>query len=173
MDTSPPRETAASGLVPVAVHDAVLAENSNLKHNLTVARATIATHNKLGKFASGVGWFAVALPIAAVVVHCGWFVFIRGVAWGEAARRNAEREATAYVTRMRGAAPLGIACVRGGIGDFGSMNCVARMRDARITVTLNCDDDDPVTNDGCEGMVADDSTAKPVEMVPFADAGRR
>lgn len=153
MDTSPPRETAASGLVPVAIHDAVLAENSNLKHNLTVARATIATHDKLGKFASGVGWFAVALPIALFVGHCAWFVFVRGVAWGEPARRNAEREAAAFVTRMHGTVPAGVVCDDTDTNGSGVLHCIARIVESnppvQRVVEVECDDDDPVANNGC------------------------
>ncbi len=138
-ETSAYREKPAH--VPIAEYERVVAENNNLRGELATAKKGVARRETLTAFARGVGRLAVTVPVAAIVVYAVWFCTLRGTAWGERARRNAEREATAYATRLYGAAPLGVVCR----GD----TCYARFDDSIGTVKLYCDDDDPIANDGC------------------------
>ena len=128
----------------------MVAENSNLRGELAAAKKGVARRATLTAFARGVGWFAVTVTIAAIVLYAGWFCTLRGTAWGERARRNAEREATAYATRVYGTPPLAVACSSAESGALeGELRCVVRYNAPIGTVEVRCDDDDPITNDGC------------------------
>lgn len=124
----------------------MVAENKSLRSELATAKKGVARRETLTAFARGVGWFAVTVTIAAIVVYGVWFCTLRGTAWGENARRNAEREATAYATRVYGTAPLGVACRD---ANEGEQRCVVRYNAPVGTVEIRCDDDDPIANDGC------------------------
>ncbi len=54
--------------VPVAEYERVVAENNNLRGELAAAKKGVARRETLTAFARGVGWFAVAVPVAAIVV---------------------------------------------------------------------------------------------------------
>lgn len=142
-------ETAYSeGCIARADHEAVIAENQSLRQELEAARERIASSRRetLHAFGRGVGWFALTLAVGLPLVFVVWFSIFRGMAWGDRARRNAEREATVYVTRLHGA-PLGVAC-----GHFveGDLRCAARLPGWNHLIVLTCDDDEPSANDGCE-----------------------
>ena len=127
--------------VPVEEYERVVAENKGLRSELAAAKKSVSRRETLSAFARGVGWFAVTVPVAAIVVYAVWFCTLRGTAWGENARRNAEREATAYATRVYGTPPLAVACR----GD----RCIVRLSAPLGMAELRCDDDDPIANDGC------------------------
>jgi hypothetical protein len=143
-ETSAYREKPAH--VPIAEYERVVAENNNLRGELATAKKGAVRRETLTAFARGVGWFAVTVPIAAIVVYAVWFCTLRGTAWGENARRNAEREATAYATRVYGTAPLGVVCSD---ANEGEQRCAVRYNAPVGTVEIRCDDDDPIANDGC------------------------
>lgn len=145
-ETSAYREKPAH--VPIAEYERVVAENNNLRGELATAKKGVARRGTLTAFARGVGWFAVTVTIAAIVVYAVWFCTLRGTAWGENARRNAEREATAYATRVYGSPPLGVACGKPEGWD-GELRCAVRYNAPVGTVEMRCDDDDPIANDGC------------------------
>ena len=165
--TTPHRETAHPDTVPVADYERVVAENDALRTELAAARKATDLRKTFGEFSRGIAWFAVALVVTLGLGYGVWFVAFRGEAWGEKARQNAEREAAAYVARRYGVPPAGVVCA----GDDDPLPCVVRTADPRVVLELRCDDDDPVTNDGCEPVSTGDGV-KPIEMVPFVDAGR-
>lgn len=147
MTTEPFREKPSH--VPVADYDRVCAENAALRVEVRTLTRSRNRRETLGKVARGLAWFTVTVPVAALIVYGVWFVCVRGVAWGERARRNAEREATAYVTRTRGVSPLSVVCDDAQTHHGpGTALCNALMPD-RSVVEVECDDDDPVANDGC------------------------
>ena len=97
----------------------------------------------------GLGWFAATVSTLFVVGYLSWFIFIRGEAYGEAARHNSEREATAFATRVLGpGVQFRVVCSEYSFVED-SQNCVV-IREGKNPFTLHCDDDDSVTNDGCK-----------------------
>jgi hypothetical protein len=158
--------------VPAADYDRVVVENQKLRSGLTDAQKSQSRAETLGKIARGIGWFAATVPIVSIVVFAFWFACIRGAAWGERARLNAEREAVAFATRVAGSAPDSVAC-----GDestaYGTKRCVALYRRLGYPITVQCDDDEPITNDGCDVVyAAGGAWEKPIMMVPFNGGAR-
>lgn len=170
--SEPFREKPAN--VPAADYDRVVEENQKLRNDIAAAQKYQSRAETLGKVARGIGWFAATVPITSIVVFVFWFACIRGAAWGERARLNAEREATTYATRVIGASPAGVVCDDED-ADIGVKHCVVVYRNLREPIVLRCDDDEPIANDGCVRVYdasGDGTRDKPIQMIPL-DGGAR
>lgn len=100
------------------------------------------------------GWLVSTLAIIAATLFVGHFVatrtVFRGSVWGVAARRNSEREALRWGKAMwPNLTPAEVYCTPDGIpGPVNEENCY--VTDPGHTIwKIVCDDDEPVTNDGC------------------------
>lgn len=101
------------------------------------------------------GWLVSSLAIIAAILFVGHFVVtrtvFRGSVLGAAARRNSEREALRWGKAMwPNLTPAEVYCTPDGIpGPVNEENCY--VTDPGHTIwRIVCDDDDPVTNDGCD-----------------------
>jgi len=94
-------------------------------------------------------WTAVTASVGGLCWGF-WWLALRGGAEGERARHNAEVEAVRYLTRTRGVAPSGVACIdepEDGMMRY-DMTCTVNPP-TMLVKTLHCDSDEPFRNDGC------------------------
>lgn len=139
-----------------------------------------------GGFREGVwsGWrnlghVVTTLAIIAAIIGGGYFAatrtVFRGSAWGVAARRNSEREALRWGKVMwPNLQPAEVYCTPDGRPGLGvDENCY--VTDPSHTIwRIVCDDDDPVTNDGCnatEVARVNVLPTAPIAMVPLPGHG--
>jgi hypothetical protein len=91
---------------------------------------------------------AWAFAVVAVLGGTARLCFL-GSAWGEHARRLAEREAVAYVRATTPTARVVLVACRPSHRNFGTdMRCIVTLDGVRGG-DLSCDDDEPGYNDGC------------------------
>lgn len=123
-------------------------EYEDIRKLLEQEKTKVKALNVGGHIMRGVGWFAATVSVLYVIGMLFWFAAIRGTAYGEAARHNSEREATNFATRVLGPnVQFRVVCSEYSI-DGNVQNCLVT-REGKNPFNLHCDDDDPVTNDGC------------------------
>lgn len=123
-------------------------DEGSLRARLAKAEANIAALQSPMRRAAWAGWrwlgwallvclgLALASPLA-------WLCF-RGSRWGATARANSEREALRWAKARWPNVEAGSVYCRGGVGE----QCIVRAPDG-IRYVVHCDDDAPVSNDGC------------------------
>ena len=114
----------------------------------------------------GLGHVLCTIAIIAAVIGGGYFgatrTMFRGSVWGQAARRNSEREALRWGRVMwPNITPADVYCTPDGIqGPSNEQNCYVT-DPGHTTWRIVCDDDEPVTNDGCNASSVTRSNVLP------------
>lgn len=114
----------------------------------------------------GLGQVLCTLAVITAILGVGYFVgtrtVFRGSAWGEAARRNSEREALRWGrVQWPSLQALDVYCTPDGRpGPNNDENCYVT-DPSRVIWRIVCDDDNPVTNDGCNA-----SSVKRMDVLP-------
>lgn len=132
-------------------------------------RAELASVNRWGwvrELPRKAGLVFALMACLAIVFYAIWFCTLRGVAWGERARHNAKREALVHATRQYGLSPTSTVCDAEDTKGSGVLHCLVLMPNMPFPAVLECDDDDPVANDGCVSLTGPHGSAS-----VFADAG--
>ena len=92
---------------------------------------------------------AVMALVGAVAIAGLTYLIQKPLAWGDAARRNAERQAVTHLRRTRPVAPVSVYCAQANVSCLnGYYACVGTMPDGASTIVC-CDDDHAPFNDGC------------------------
>lgn len=121
-------------------------EYEDIKKLLEEEKLKVKAINVGASIMRGIGWFAVTVSTLLAIGLLCWFTMFRGIAFGVTARQNAETEARRAGTAMFGpSAEFRVLCT----GQWGQSNCSIIKGDK--TIYLNCDEDDPIANDGCTG----------------------
>ena len=127
---TPHRESAAPDTVSYAEYQKVCAENAKLRDDL----ASVNRWGWVRELPRKAGLVSALMACLAIVFYAIWFCTLRGVAWGERARHNAEREALVHATRQYGLTPTSTVCdaedTKGRHGSAATMT-IARCRTAR------------------------------------------
>lgn len=92
---------------------------------------------------------AAMVLVGAVALAGLAYLVQKPFAWGDAARRNAERQAVVHLRRTRPVAPVSVYCAQANVSCLnGYYACVGTMPDGASTIVC-CDDDHAPFNDGC------------------------
>ncbi len=108
-----------------------------------------AEKNRVAAVLSTLSTWAIWLALGGVV-FLGFRWCVRDLAFGQDARRNAEREAAAFVRAMYPQeAAAGVSAVCSGLLSEEGNHLRCEVRAGVLRVSLWCDDDYPRRNDGC------------------------
>lgn len=119
---------------------------SERDHDLARAhREADSLREELSRDRTGAAMVLVGAVALAGLAYLGQKPF----AWGDAARRNAERQAVVHLRRTRPVAPVSVYCAQANVSCLnGYYACVGTMPDGASTIVC-CDDDHAPFNDGC------------------------
>ncbi len=126
-------------------NDDLRREAEGLREDLARVRAS----NRAETVRAAVGGVLTLAVLAACVLGIG--ATARTCAYGNDARRNAEREAAEWFRRSHGAAPFGVLCadVPNGVASYDYACTVYRVAGDPTPLRLRCDSDPAKWSDGC------------------------
>ena len=124
-------------------NDDLRREAERLREDLARVRAS----NRAETVRAAVGGVLTLAVLAACVLGIG--ATARTCAYGNDARRNAEREAAEWFRRSHGAAPFGVLCADTNQPQYDYACTVYRVAGDPTPLRLRCDSDPAKWSDGC------------------------
>ena len=121
-------------------------ENDDLRRDIERLREG-ASRNRAETVRAAVGGVLTLTILAACVLGIG--ATARTCAYGNDARRNAEREAAEWFRRSHGAAPFGVLCSDTNQPQYDYACTVYRVAGDPTPLRLRCDSDPAKWSDGC------------------------